>query len=53
MQSSAIQSNAIQLGVFLFLTALVALATWWRVRREKRDTTDSSHDFFLAGGTLS
>src|ERR1700741_4312517 len=46
-------SNAIQLGVFLFLTALVALATWWRVRHEKRDTTDSSHDFFLAGGTLS
>ncbi|GAB3346578.1 SLC5 family protein [Lysobacter tyrosinilyticus] len=46
-------SNAIQLGVFLFLSALVALATWWRVRREKRDTHDASHDFFLAGGTLS
>ena len=46
-------SNAIQLGVFLFLTALVAFATWWRMRHEKRDTSDSSHDFFLAGGTLS
>lgn len=46
-------SNAIQLGVFLFLTAAVAFATWWRVRHEKRDASDSSHDFFLAGGTLS
>lgn len=46
-------SNVIQLGVFLFLTAAVAFATWWRVRHEKRDTSDSSHDFFLAGGTLS
>lgn len=46
-------STAIQLGVFLGITALVAIATWWRVRREKRDVSDSSHDFFLAGGTLS
>ena len=46
-------SNVIQLGVFLFLSALVALATWRRVRREKRDSRDASHDFFLAGGTLS
>jgi len=49
----AMNSNAIQLGVFLFLTALVAFATWWRVRREQHDTRDASHDFFLAGGTLS
>jgi SSS family solute:Na+ symporter len=46
-------STAIQLGVFLGITALVAIATWWRVRREQHDTRDSSHDFFLAGGTLS
>src|SRR5688572_13976707 len=46
-------TNAIQLAVFLFLTALVAVATWWKVRGQRRDTADSGHDFFLAGGTLS
>lgn len=42
-----------QLAVFLGLTALVALATWWRYRREVRPGGDSTRDFFLAGGHLS
>lgn len=41
-----------QLAVFLGLTALVALATWWRYRRDAR-ATDSAGDFFLAGRHLS
>ena len=45
-------ANAIQLAVFLGLTALVAVATWWRCRRDVR-SPDSGKDFFLAGGTLT
>ncbi|GHA81789.1 solute:sodium symporter family transporter [Cognatilysobacter bugurensis] len=44
--------DPIQLAVFLGLTALVALATWWRCRREPRGANESK-DFFLAGGTLA
>lgn len=46
-------SNAIQIGVFLVLTAMVALLTWRRYRREHRNDADQARDFFLAGGTLS
>ncbi|QSX79336.1 solute:sodium symporter family transporter [Agrilutibacter solisilvae] len=46
-------SNAVQIFVFLALTAAVAVATWWKVRHARRDTTDAAHEFFLAGGTLS
>jgi solute:Na+ symporter, SSS family len=44
--------DPIQLAVFLCLTALVALATWWKCRRAPHSNNASS-DFFLAGGTLS
>jgi SSS family solute:Na+ symporter len=44
--------DPIQLAVFLGLTALVALATWWKCRRAPHSPSASS-DFFLAGGTLS
>ncbi|MFC0676503.1 solute:sodium symporter family transporter [Lysobacter korlensis] len=44
--------DPIQLAVFLGLTALVALATWWRCRREPRGASESK-DYFLAGGTLA
>lgn len=43
--------NAVQVLVFLALTALVAAATWWRCRREVR-AADQGADFFLAGRTL-
>lgn len=44
--------DPIQLAVFLGLTALVALATWWRCRREPH-AANASRDYFLAGGTLA
>ena len=44
--------DVLQVGVFLALTALVAVATWWRTRRERR-STDAARDYFLAGGTLA
>lgn len=45
-------SNMVQLAVFLGLTALVALATWWRYGKEAK-ASDSAQDFFLAGKHLS
>jgi SSS family solute:Na+ symporter len=45
-------TSAIQIAVFVALTTLVALATWWRCRREVR-SGDASRDYFLAGGTLA
>ena len=44
--------DVLQLGVFLALTALVAVATWRRSRRETR-STDAARDYFLSGGTLA
>ena len=46
------QANMVQLAVFLGLTALVALATWWRYGKEAK-AGDSAQDFFLAGKHLS
>ena len=46
------QTNYVQLAVFLGLTLLVALATWWRYRKETH-SADSAQDFFLAGKHLS
>ena len=40
-----------QLAVFFGLTALIALTTYWFCRG-KREVTDSSKDYFLAGGEL-
>ncbi|WP_345721924.1 SLC5 family protein [Qipengyuania intermedia] len=44
-------ANAGQLAVFVGLTALVALLTWWKVRSAKHD--GSQKDVFLAGKGLS
>ena len=46
------QTNVVQLAVFLGLTALVAVATWWRYGKEAK-AGDSAQDFFLAGKHLS
>ncbi|KGM53637.1 sodium:solute symporter [Lysobacter arseniciresistens ZS79] len=46
------ESNAVQGVVFVALTALVALLTWWRCHHEVR-SADTSRDYFLAGGTLA
>ncbi|GAB1406742.1 solute:sodium symporter family transporter [Thermomonas brevis] len=48
----AMETNMVQLAVFLGLTALVALATWWRYGKEAK-AGDSAQDFFLAGKHLS
>ncbi|WP_247711131.1 sodium:solute symporter family transporter [Qipengyuania vesicularis] len=44
-------ANAGQLAVFIGLTALVGLLTWWKVRSAKHD--GSEQDVFLAGKGLS
>lgn len=41
-----------QASVFVFLTALVAVLTWWRCRGAVR-STDGARDYFLAGGGLA
>ena len=46
------ETNMVQLAVFLGLTALVAVATWWRYGKEAK-AGDSAQDFFLAGKHLS
>lgn len=46
------EANAIQIAVFAGLTALVALATWWKCRHSVH-SVDHSRDYFLAGGTLA
>lgn len=43
--------SALQIAVFIGLTALVALLTWWQGRRASRD--GSRQDVYLAGKSLS
>jgi SSS family solute:Na+ symporter len=43
---------AVQMVIFLGLTAAVALLTWWRCRGAVHDAS-ASKDYFLAGGTLA
>ena len=45
-------SNVLQLAIFFGLTGLVGLITYLKCRSIPR-STDSSRDYFLAGGTLS
>lgn len=45
-------TSAIQIAVFVALTALVAVLTWWRCRQSVR-SSDVSRDYFLAGGGLT
>ena len=45
-------AGAIQWGIFIGLTAAIALLTWWRCRQEV-PATDASREVFLAGGTLT
>ncbi|WP_299322411.1 sodium/solute symporter [Parasphingopyxis sp.] len=44
--------DAVQIIVCIALTALVGLATWWKVRQAKRHD-GSKKDVYLAGGGLS
>ena len=49
---NGLDAGAVQVSVFVALTALVALLTWRRCRREVR-SSNASRDYFLAGGTLA
>jgi len=47
-----VDTSAVQVAVFVAITAFIAVLTWWRCRRSER-SDNASHDYFLAGGTLS
>jgi solute:Na+ symporter, SSS family len=47
-----LNTNLIQISVFVGLTALVALLTW-RICARSQHSKDESKDYFLAGGGLS
>ena len=52
----ALALNPVQLGVFVGLTALIGLLTWWhcsggRARGDAKER-NSAHDYFLAGNGL-
>lgn len=49
---NAMHADTIQLTIFLVLTSLVALATWWKCRR-LGSVDNAARDYFLAGGQLS
>lgn len=42
----------VQMGIFLGLTLLVAVTTYWRCRRAEH-SDDAAREYFLAGGKLS
>jgi solute:Na+ symporter, SSS family len=45
--------TSLQIFVCIALTALVGLATWWKVRSGPKASSDSRKDVFLAGGGLT
>lgn len=45
--------DTVQLTVFVVLTALIALVTWWHCRGQDNRGDGSGHDYFLANGGLS
>ena len=47
------QQDLIQWGVFVGLTALMAVLTGWQVARMGGRSTDSNQEYFLAGGNLT
>lgn len=42
----------IQLTIFVLVTALIGLATWWQCRKANAGDKSSGHDYFLANGGL-
>ena len=53
MTTGTMSASTVQWGVFLGLTLLMALATWWQVRRMGGRSTDSNSEYFLAGRNLT
>jgi SSS family solute:Na+ symporter len=48
-----LEHSTVQWSVFIGLTALMALVTWWQVRRMGGRSTDSHAEYFLAGRNLT
>ncbi len=53
MPANLLNDGFMQIASFVALTALVALATWWKVRGTRPARDGSGKDVFLAGGGLS
>ena len=43
----------VQLAIFVLITALIGLATWWQCRKAVGGDKSSGHDYFLANGGLN
>jgi len=53
MPANLLTDGFMQIAIFVALTVLVALATWWKVRGSRPSHDGSGKDVFLAGGGLS
>lgn len=53
MPTQLLTDGFVQIAIFVALTLLVALATWWKVRQAQPAHDGSGKDVFLAGGGLS
>ena len=53
MPANLLTDGFVQIAIFVALTVLVALATWWKVRGSRPAHDGSGKDVFLAGGGLS
>ncbi len=53
MPVNLLADGIVQIAIFVGLTLLVAVATWWKVRRSRAAHDGSVRDVFLAGGGLS
>lgn len=53
METGALAGSTLQLLVFAGLTALVAVATWLKIRSSRAVHAGTGKDVFLAGGSLS
>lgn len=45
--------QALQMSIFVCITALIGLLTWWKCRGAPASASDDSREQFLAGGGLS
>jgi SSS family solute:Na+ symporter len=53
MPTELVTEGYAQIAIFVGLTLLVAVATWWKIRRSRPGHDGSGKDVFLAGGGLS
>ena len=53
METGLPTGSLLQILIFVVLTVLVGVATWWKVKSTKKAHDGSGKDVFLAGGGLS